>query len=150
MGSLNNGCGAGAAGGGCGDPRSAFENKCQTEPTELHTCTRDDPEVKDRLCKCEAPICAESYGTVTPPVAKSSETCFYEMPALIYNDSTTTNHLRDMVKQRVHNQGTDPELMGEWNEIVIDNRMLIPRIRAEPHNAIWGFVCMHPDAEHPN
>jgi len=71
------------------------------------------------------------------------------MPALVYRDETETNHLRDSVKQRVQNQGTDPTLTGEWNEVVIDNRLLIPRIRQEPANAIWGFVCIHPSADFP-
>lgn len=146
---LNNGCGAGATSGNCYDPHSAFQNQCSTQPPEFHNCTRDDPEVASRLCKCEAPFCSESYGVVEPPAGKSGETCFYEMPALIYNDSTTTNHLRDSVKQRVLNQGDDPALTGEWNEVVIDNRLLIPKIREEPANAIWAFLCIHPSTEFP-
>jgi hypothetical protein len=141
---LNNGCGAGAGGAGCGDQQSAFANQCRLEPTQLHTCTREDPEITQHMCKCDADWCSDSYGTITPPTEKASEVCFYEMPALVYNASTTTNHLRDSVKQRVLSQGTDSTLTVEWNEVVIDNRLLIPKIREDPANAIWGFVCIDP------
>jgi len=40
--------------------------------------------------------------------------------------------------------------MGEWNEVVIDNHLLIPRIRSNPTDTIVAFVCVpsqnHPDA----
>lgn len=149
---LNNGCGIGAGAGGCGDPRSAFADKCgrDGDDAQLHNCTRDDPEITGRFCKCDADFCSDSYGTITPPSQKADEVCFYEMPALIYDASTTTNHLRDSVKQRVLNQGDDTALTGEWNEIVIDNRLLIPKVREDPTNAIWGFVCMHPSTDQPN
>jgi hypothetical protein len=143
--SLNNGCGMGAQGQQCGDHRSAFYNQCNTDPTEPHNCTRNDFEVSSRLCKCEAPICAENYGAVEPPEDKFGATCFYEMPALVYGDSTTTNHLRDSLKQRVHNQGNDTAMTQEWNEVVIDDRLLIPKIRDHPADAIWAFVCVITD-----
>lgn len=144
---LNNGCGAGATGGqNCGDHRSAFWNQCN-QPQDPHTCTRDDHEVTSRLCKCEAPICAESYGVVSPPATPQDETCFYEMPALVYNESTKTNHLRDSVKQRIHNQGNDTTYTSTWNEVVIDDRLLIPKIRENPAEAIWAFVCVPTDTQ---
>lgn len=139
---LNNGCGTGAQGNSCGDHRSAFWNQCDTNPTEAHNCTRDDIEVTGRLCKCEPPMCEENYGVVEPPALPADATCFYEMPALVYGASTTTNHLRDAVKQRVTNQGVDSMLTAEWNEVVIDDRLLIPKIRTDPTDAIWAFVCV--------
>lgn len=146
---LNTGCGAGATGGNdCSNNFSAFYDQCITTPTEPHTCTRTDPEVEGRLCKCEPPLCAEEYGSVTPPATRDGETCFYELPALIYGASTTTNHLRDGLKQRIALQGTDGNATGTWNELVIDNRLLIPKIRTEPTSAILAFVCI--PAQNPN
>jgi len=87
-------------------------------------------------------MCEESYGAVTPPALPAGETCFYEMPGLVYGESTDTNHLRDMLKQRVTNQGDDETLTSEWNEVVIDDRLLIPKIQTNPTEAIWAFVCV--------
>jgi len=138
---LNNGCGAGATGGSCGDPNSAFANQCgDTAPK--HNCSRDDVEVTGRLCSCAPPMCEESYGVVAPPAMPDGETCFYEMPGLVYGESTDTNHLRDMLKQRITNQADDTILTATWNEVVIDNRLLIPKIRTDPTEAIWAFVCV--------
>jgi hypothetical protein len=146
---LNNGCGAGAKGSGCGDRQSAFANQCnQDDWNNMHNCTRADPEIENRLCKCDAasPTCSASYGHVDPPDIPSASTCFYEMPALGYQPYDTTitevNHLRDSVKQRVVLQGTDESMTSQWNEVVIDNRLLIPKIREDPANAIWAFVCV--------
>lgn len=143
--SLNNGCGLGAMGNSCGDHRSGFWNQCNQQAqdgSQPHNCTRQDPEVSGRLCKCEAPICTESYGVIDPPTDMSGATCFYELPGLVYGDPTTTNHLRDAVKQRVHNQGNDTEKTPLWNEVVIDNRLLIPKVQTDPTDAIWAFVCV--------
>jgi len=137
---LSHRCGAGAASTSCGDHNSAFWDECgDAEPK--HNCTRDDVEITGMLCACAPPMCDESYGVAVPPANQQEATCFYEMPALIYGDSTTTNHLRDSLKQRIAIQGDDSELTSTWNEIVIDDRLLIPKIRTDPTEAIWAFVC---------
>jgi len=87
-------------------------------------------------------MCEESYGAVTPPALPAGETCFYEMPGLVYGESTDTNHLRDMLKQRITKQGDDETLTAEWNEVVIDDQLLIPKVRTDPTEAIWAFVCV--------
>lgn len=145
--SLNSGCGGGATGNAdcgnrdcCADHNSAFYNQCGN--TEKHDCTRDDIEVSSRLCK------GESYGVVDPPAQPTGATCFYEMPALIYGDSSTTNHLRDSVKQRVALQGNTTWMTGQWNEVVIDGRLLIQKIQSDPAGAIRAFVCV-PSDRHP-
>jgi len=141
--SLNGGCGATSRGGNsCDNPSSAYYGQCSTDPTTPHACTRTDLEVESKLCKCEPPLCSETYGSVVPPPTRASATCFYEMPALVYGNSTATNHLRDGLKQRVALQGADSSKTQEWNELVIDNRLLIPKLREEPTNTILAFVCV--------
>lgn len=149
---LNNGCGAAARGQGCGNRQAAFANQCnQDDWDNMHNCTRQDPEIEGRLCKCEPPFCSESYGHIDPPTDPTGETCFYELPALGYQpyDPTIskTNRLRDSVKQRVALQGNDSTLTSTWNEVVIDERLLIPKIIENPANAIWAFVCVITDEQ---
>merc|ERR1711865_1232244 len=101
---LNGGCGAGASGNSCGDQRSAFYNQCDAD-TEPHNCTRTDDQVTSQFCKCNLETCDDNYGVVDPPTTMEGETCFFEMPALVYGDSTTTSHWRDSVKHRIAYQG---------------------------------------------
>jgi len=145
---VNNGCGTGASGETkCSNPDAAFYDKCYLNPPS-HDCKRDDPDIVNYLCKCEPPICDVPYGTATPPERKQGQAqCFYEMPAMYLDpndaseaDITATNHLRDSLKQRVHNQKDYGDVMQEWNEVVIDNRLLIPQIRRDPTHTILAFV----------
>jgi len=148
---LNSGCGAGAPGNAncdtrdcCEDEGSAFFNQCGA--TDKHTCTRDDVEISGRMCKGESG--GENYGTVDPPVRPNEPTCFYEMPALIYGTNSSTNHLRDSLKERVRVQGNETWMTNTWNEVVIDERMLIPKVRQDPAGAIRAFVCVQ-NQQHP-
>lgn len=148
--SLNGGCGAGATGQpDCTDPLCAFNNQCNHDPVQPHNCTRDDFEVQSRLCKCEPPMCNETYGSADPPAKNTDATCFYEMPAMVYGDSTQTNHLRDSLKQRIAAQEADASMAEQWNEVVIDNHLLIPKLKSNPTDTIVAFVCIpsaNPDA----
>lgn len=140
---LNGGCGSGApAPDSCDNPLSAFYDQCSHDGSTPHNCTRDDFEVESRLCKCEAPICSEPYGSVSPPEENTGATCFYELPALIYGNSTQTSHFRDGLKQRIEIQGNDINKTQVWNEVVIDNRLLIPKLRSDPATTIVAFVCI--------
>jgi len=146
-GRVNNGCGIGAKGPAeCSNPDAAFFDMCWINPPS-HKCQQDDPDIVDQLCKCEAPICDAPYGTADPPTRPEQAQCFYEMPAMYLDPDdpnpasiTTTNNLRDSLKQRVHNQENFDDVMQSWNEVVIDNRLLIPEIMRDPTHTILAFV----------
>lgn len=145
---LNGGCGR-LQPGDCNDTLSAFANLCTHDPTEPHTCTRSDWEVESVMCKGGSG--ADAYGSVDPPTTASGPVCYYEMPALMTDDITSTNHLRDTLKQRITFQGSDSTLTATWNEVVLDNHLLIPKIRSNPTNTILAFVCVpsaDPDSCH--
>lgn len=142
---LNGGCGARAASSTCGDDNSAFANLCDG----LGTCGPSSVDVTGRKCSCAPPMCEESYGVVPPPAQPGAEICFYEMKRLISRFWTNTDHLRDMLKQRVAYQADDETLTSKWNEVVIDEWNLIRDTRITPTEAIWAFVCVpsaHQDA----
>lgn len=142
---VNRGCGASAHGAAdCDDPHSAYYNMCSSDGQQtFHTCTREDPEIQGMLCKCES--CSPEYGSITPPQHKNDQTCIYEMPALIVPDDTNsftpskTNHLRDAIKQRVAGDEITNQQQ-EWNEVVIDNTLLLPQIQYDPTHTIVAFV----------
>lgn len=147
MHSYNGGCGRGARGTpNCTDPKSAFFDQCEDHPP-AHTCTREDPEVENWMCKCDAAWCADGgYGHLHPPSRNSGpqgRQCIYEMPALITDDITETNHLRDSLKQRIISERHNQDMMGNWNEVVLDNKLLIPALQADPANVIIAFVYPH-------
>jgi len=141
---VNYGCGDSAPGpASCDNPNSAFYNKCTTDGgASYHDCSATDPEITSRMCK------GPDYGTITPPQFKSAATCFYEMPALLvpHDDPSSftpssTNHLRDAMKQRVLSDSTTGQSQ-EWNEVVIDEKLLIPQINADPTHTILAFVYL--------
>jgi hypothetical protein len=146
---VNLGCGASApVPASCDNPNSAFYNMCSSDGGQsYHHCTATDPQVVNKMCKCES--CSPAYGNINPPRFKADLTCFYEMPALIVPhddpDSFTpssTNHLRDAMKQRVQNdEGTGQTQ--EWNEVVIDERLLIPQMMSDPAHTIVAFVYVN-------
>merc|ERR1711871_119386 len=72
MHSYNGGCGRGARGTpNCTDPKSAFFDQCEDHPP-AHTCAREDPEVENWMCKCDAAWCADGgYGHLHPPSRNS-------------------------------------------------------------------------------
>jgi hypothetical protein len=142
---LNQGCGASAPPpNSCDSERAAFHDMCTSDGGDtFHRCTATDPEVTSRKCKCES--CDTPYGEINPPRFKTDETCYYEMPALIvpYEDPesfspSSTNHLRDALKQRVLSDDQTNQHQ-EWNEVIIDNRLLIPQINYDPTHTIVAF-----------
>jgi hypothetical protein len=147
---VNSRCGASAHGeADCDDPHAAFYNMCtDDDPTDphasYHTCTKEDPEITGMMCKCES--CHPQYGTKDPPRQKADQTCFYEMPALIVPADgpnsfipSTTNHLRDAMKQRVEGDKQTNQ-QREWNEVVLDEKLLIPQFHYDPTHTILAFV----------
>jgi len=143
---VNFGCGASAPGpADCDNENGAFYDMCTTDGgASHHHCVREDPEITSMLCKCDS--CIPQQGEITPPMHKSDRTCFYEMPALIvpYDDPSSfvpsgTNHLRDAMKQRVQSDSISNQQQ-EWNEVVIDERLLIPQIQHDPTHTVVAFV----------
>jgi len=146
---VNVGCGGSApVPQTCENPNSAFYNMCTDDGgNTYHHCTATDPEVTNKKCKGESGN--ETYGTVIPPRFKNDETCFYEMPALIvpHDDPSSftpssTNHLRDAMKQRVLGDSTTGQTQ-EWNEVIIDEKLLIPQIQSDPTHTILAFVYLN-------
>merc|ERR1712070_1001275 len=102
-----------------------------------------DPEIVSQKCKCDS--CDTPYGEITPPRFKADQTCFYEMPALIvpFDDPTSftpsgINHLRDAMKQRVLSD-TQTNQQQEWNEVILDDRLLLPKVKEAPTSTIVAF-----------
>lgn len=148
---LNVGCGTGASGANsCDNPHSAFYDLCSDDDyVTNHSCIRTDFQVEGRMCKGPPGATADdaTYGVVDPPATALDATCFYELPALIFGNSTTTSHLRDGLKQRIALQGENVNLTSTWNEVVIDNRLLIPKLISEPANTILAFVCVPSESQ---
>jgi hypothetical protein len=141
---VNQGCGASAPPpNSCDSERAAFHDMCTSDDGKtFHHCIATDPEVVSRKCTCES--CDVPNG-VHPPQFKTDETCYYEMPALIvpYDEPESfipsgTNHLRDAMKQRVLSDEQTNQNQ-EWNEVIIDNRLLIPQIKSDPTHTIVAF-----------
>lgn len=135
----NIGCGNGATEADCDSPNSAFGNVC---PSTGKTCTEKDPEVIRGLCK-------DFGGEVDyPPTHAGHEQCAIPGAAFNYHGqddwTPATDHLRTMAKTRVKfNGGTDPAdgpNIEQWNEIVIDEHLLIPKIEYDPPATVVAIL----------
>jgi len=130
----NGGCGAT---GGVKCP-GAYNYIC---PSTGKRCTASDKEVKQQMCKTDA----QPDGEHKVPFDGMSNQCFWKGPALGY-PASGEDHLRMMVDFRIKNQeGSDREgghgrKISQWNEVIIDERVLIPAIEKDPANVIWAFV----------
>eukprot|EP00419_Tripos_fusus_P000540 CAMPEP_0172683196 /NCGR_PEP_ID=MMETSP1074-20121228/18692_1 /TAXON_ID=2916 /ORGANISM="Ceratium fusus, Strain PA161109" /LENGTH=368 /DNA_ID=CAMNT_0013502011 /DNA_START=26 /DNA_END=1132 /DNA_ORIENTATION=+ len=140
----NVGCGNGA-GGDCSSRNSAFHNIC---PSTNKTCTAQDQESKDGLC--------QQFGGLHPmPVAHSAGyQCSFPGPAIDYHEqqgwqpTDSREHLREMLTFRTKNQqGNDEGTLKTkmWNEVVLDVRLLMPRIWEDPALVIPAFVYWKDD-----
>lgn len=123
----NNGCGIGA-GANCSNNKSAYANICSSTGK---TCTASDPEVKNSLCV--------PFGPVPNPQTPAGRQCLYSGPALNYPKPESPNHLSEMVKARFQNEIKTQDYMAH-NEVVLDERLLIPAIRKDPAVVIPAFV----------
>mmetsp|Transcript_62103 Transcript_62103/g.108695 ORF Transcript_62103/g.108695 Transcript_62103/m.108695 type:complete len:381 (+) Transcript_62103:46-1188(+) len=142
---LNGGCGLGAPTDNCSDTSAAFYDLCKQSTGIQHTCSVKDPEVYTTLC--------EGYmggQTPIPECHSCGPQCLFPGPALNYSRQAGwepgTNNLRDMAKARMQRQnGTDKDPQNtskieEWNEIVIDETLLVPQIWLDPAVAIPAIV----------
>ena len=72
------------------------------------------------------------------------------MPAFFTHEELSTNHLRDMLHQRVISQADDRNRIQEYTEIVIDELLLIPQIRDDPGRSIVAFLYAHTEDDANN
>merc|ERR1711998_628937 len=75
-----------------------------------------------------------------PPPARP---CFYELPGLIADDISTTNRLRDAIRQRLEMQNShnwEHEFVRETDEIIIDVELMMDAIVENPGSVITAFV----------
>jgi len=131
----NNGCGSGA-GANCKEPGSAYADICPN-PTP-HTCTANDAEVKGSLC---AP-----YGPQKVPEKPEDYQCFFSGPSLNFPKHDQPDHLREMVKARLANELATQKYMYH-NEVVLDERLLIPAIWNDPAVVVPAFVYANSSAQ---
>jgi len=137
FGKLNGGCGAMALRTAhhprphphpedCSNRSSAFYDIC---PSTNKTCTADDVEIKNQTC--------------SPGFSGSSTSrCFWGMPSLNYPGNLRPNYLREMVKFRLKEGRQSPWRVSANNEIVLDDRLLIPAIRSDPATVVSAFVYL--------
>jgi len=134
----NRGCGDGAPTNDCDNTASAFHNIC---PSTKKVCTSADDEVKRGLCK--------PYGGLfnIPEIEVGRPACAFPGPALNYfgqKDFTPgQSALRDMAKSRVqYSNGTDDKgpNVEKWNEIVVDEKLMLPEIWEDPAKIIPAFI----------
>merc|ERR1712232_809585 len=106
---------------------TAFANIC---PSTGKTCTAADIEVTNALCE------PSGSGPHKIPDTDLDFQCMWSGPALDYPRPASADHLRDMVNARVTRQnGTDSmgrPLIEQWNEVVLDERLLVPAMEEDP------------------
>jgi hypothetical protein len=139
FGSYNSGCGEGAGSQDCSSDNSAFHNIC---PSTGKTCTANDVEVHRRMCSPDGPAAMPHKGT--------DYQCFFRLPALDWPRPPglpglfgSPNHLRNMAKARAARQvGSDSlgPLIEQWNEVVIDEHIMLPQLRKDPASVITAFI----------
>jgi len=128
----NSGCGDGAPSQVCGSGKSAFDNIC---PSTGKICTADDDEVHRKMCKPDGPAAVPGTG--------ADRQCYFSLPALDWPRTGKPNHLRDMAKARAARQtGSDVHghLIEEWNEVVMDDHLMIPELRKDAASVITAFI----------
>jgi len=122
----NNGCGCAAHSNACSDETSAFGNVC---PTSGKSCTVSDPEVS--RCAC----------TNTKIPDRSDRTqCFFEGAAF---GSGSEDQTRTMLKERLQRQdGSDSsnDPLEYWNEVVIDENVLMEQLAIDPVSVIPAMI----------
>lgn len=125
---LNNGCGSGG-GDDCSKPGSAYANIC---PSTGKVCTADDIEVKGQICQPDGPV-------PVPTAMGKGLQCFFSMPALNYPKMDRPNHLQKALAARMVNE-LKTDNYADHTELVIDERVLIPKIWEDPAVTIPAFV----------
>jgi len=128
----NSGCGDSAHTRDCASQNSAFHNIC---PSTGQICTADDVEVHRKMCKPDGPAAVPNKGT--------DGQCYFSLPALDWPRVGKPNHLREMAKARAARQiGSDAmgPLIEQWNEVIIDEHIMIPDLRNDVASVITAFI----------
>jgi len=122
---FHNACGCGSLTTNCNDPTSAFGNIC---PSSGNTCSPLDKEVSS--CSC---------ANMPLPDRSDASQCYFEGPAF---DVGAENQLRTMLKERIRRQdGSDAhDRLEYWNEVVIDENILIKQLADDPAPAVPAFT----------
>lgn len=121
----NGGCGCVARSTDCSDKTSAFGNVC---PTSGKSCTVSDPEVS--RCACT---------NTNIPDRSDRAQCFFEGVA---HHSGSKDQTRTMLKERIQRQGGSDsnDRLEYWNEVVIDENVLMEHLAIDPVSAIPAMV----------
>lgn len=64
------------------------------------------------------------------------------MPSLNYPGKLRPNHLREMMQARLKADHEYPSYSGDNNEVVLDDRLLIPALQSDPATVISAFVYL--------
>jgi len=137
---LNVGCGLSATSSDCSKKgETAWDNIC---PSSGKVCTAEDSEIKNDVC--------DKFGGSKPvPATKQAYPCVVPGPAFDYHgqdnwEAYTKGSVRDMMKLRIaENDGTgtdgNPNIQ-EWNEIVLDERLMMPAIWHDPAVVVPAII----------
>lgn len=135
---VNRGCGLGAVGNSCNASNGAYQNIC---PSTGKICTASDPEVT-------SDICSSFGGSVRIPETLAGwNQCLIPGAAINYHGqqgwSPQVNHnLRNMMNMRIRLKSGDSEgpNVEKWNEVVIDEELLLHRMKSDPASVIRAFI----------
>jgi len=120
----NGGCGCSSNSASCTNPQSAFGNEC---PSTNKTCATEDKEVAQ--CSCEV------MGTRS---GRYEDACFWKGAGFDTAQARhTSDQTRQMVKERLKLDGSDLEY---WNEIVVDEHLMLEQLREDPVPVIPAFI----------
>lgn len=128
---LNRGCGLGAPTMSCADHRAAFYNIC---PSTGQTCSEYADEVRHAFCTM--------YGGQVPISSDPHyNPCVFPGPAIDWHDQAAYyphgSYLRDMANARAARNG---ENMGKWNEVVVDDTLMMHDISIDASQVITAFI----------
>lgn len=130
----NGGCGTMAMSHDCSDKKSAFYNIC---PSTGKTCTGNDTEVTNALCAPKGPR--------KVPKTPDDWVCFFRGVAWDAQN-LGGDDLRSMAKERLKHQDCEDPAKGPcisyWNEVIIDNRLLLPALQKDPASMLWAFTYL--------
>lgn len=129
----NGACGCLALSASCEDPHSAFGDVC---PSTGKTCTVSDREVEG--CSCD------SMGDSGNKVMG----CFHKGAGYDRgSEHSSTDQTRSMVKARLRHQdgtatvyGQPVRLLEYWNEVVVDEVLMLKQLEEDPVPVIPAFV----------
>jgi len=153
----NRGCGCASTRFSCTNPESAFGNVCPSTnidgPFAYQICATEAKEVAQ--CSCDAMDIGiwtgrtESVGADGVGVPRPQ--CFFKGAGF---DTTRVQHssdqTRQMVKERLkHQWGTGRYMndVDDWNEIVIDEHLMLEQLREDPEPVIPAFVYIKSNPE---